>query len=118
MYLISQGSAVIVVDLKFVNKKGKTMNKSQYEYILEALLDGDSITPIDALDKWGCFRLAAAIYNIKKNGYKVKTTIVKNKLTKKRYARYSLENREPIKKEYVGENTYSVISSLGYRGEK
>ena len=94
------------------------MSKSQHNQVLDALLDGDSITPIDALDKYGCFRLAAAIYDIKKDGYKVKTTMVKNKLSKKRYAKYSLEDREPVKKQYINKDTYSIVSSIGYRGEE
>ena len=37
------------------------MLESQYDMILKHLKRGDSITPLDALDKYGCFRLAAVI---------------------------------------------------------
>ena len=76
--------------------------------VLDALLDGDSITPMDALDKYGCFRLAAVIYDIKKDGYKVKTTIVRNKLSGKRYAKYSLDNNDNLRKKYIDEGIYSM----------
>lgn len=46
------------------------------------------ITPIEALNKYGCFRLSAVIYNLKKQGYKIKTTMIYNK--RKRFAEYSL----------------------------
>ena len=84
------------------------MSKSQHNQVLDALLDGDSITPMDALDKYGCFRLAAVIYDIKKDGYKVKTTIVRNKLSGKRYAKYSLDNNDNLKKKYIDEGIYSM----------
>ena len=84
------------------------MSKSQHNLVLDALLDGDSITPMDALDKYGCFRLAAVIYDIKKDGYKVKTTIVRNKLSGKRYAKYSLDNNDNLRKKYIDEGIYSM----------
>ena len=84
------------------------MSKSQHNMVLDALLDGDSITPMDALDKYGCFRLAAVIYDIKKDGYKVKTTIVRNKLSGKRYAKYSLDNNDNLRKKYIDEGIYSM----------
>ena len=44
--------------------------------------------------------------------------MVKNKLSKKRYAKYSLEDREPVRKQYINKDTYSIVSSIGYRGEE
>lgn len=37
---------------------------SQEKQILLHLLEGNSITPIDALQRFGCFRLGARIYDI------------------------------------------------------
>lgn len=45
--------------------------KSQTERILEWMLQGHPITPIDALDRFGSFRLGARIAEIKAKGYLV-----------------------------------------------
>lgn len=41
--------------------------------ILTALKNGEMITPLDALKNYGCFRLSAIIYNLRQDGYKIKT---------------------------------------------
>tara|TARA_R100000963_G_C4567668_1_gene53855 strand:- start:37 stop:306 length:270 start_codon:yes stop_codon:yes gene_type:complete len=85
----------------------KDKKKSQYELILADLIDGKSITPIDALEKYGCFRLAAVVYNLKEDGYDVNTDIVNNKLSGKKYARYSLNSdTKGRKKEYLTDKVY------------
>lgn len=38
---------------------------TQTEAILDALRDGQTITPLEALDRFGCFRLAARISDAK-----------------------------------------------------
>jgi hypothetical protein len=45
------------------------MRKSQADMILEALKVGDSITPMDALNRWSCFRLGARIFELRRKGY-------------------------------------------------
>ena len=72
-----------------LNYKGNN-HMSQADEVLSYLKDGNSVTPIDALNKWGCMRLAAIIHNLKKDGWQIKTTMVKNKTSGKKYARYSL----------------------------
>lgn len=50
---------------------------SQTDLILEYLLNGGKLTALDALDKFGCFRLGARIWDIRSMGYEVdKQTIV------------------------------------------
>ena len=69
---------------------GETMNtKSQNEEILLHLQSGKPITPLEALEKFGCFRLGGRIYELKQQGH----SIVTNMVTKngKRYAQYRLE---------------------------
>lgn len=46
-------------------------SKSQAEKILDYMLSGKAITPIEALDLFGCFRLGARIADIKAKGYLV-----------------------------------------------
>ena len=52
------------------------------------MLEGNEITPMDALNKFGCFRLGARIADLKKEGYDIKTRIAKGG---KNYAIYKLE---------------------------
>lgn len=44
---------------------------SQCRMILEALQRGETITPLDALRRFGCFRLGARIYDLKDKGYEI-----------------------------------------------
>ncbi len=47
--------------------------KTQKEQIKKYLLSRKTITPIQALNKFGCFRLAAVIYKLKNEGLKIVT---------------------------------------------
>ena len=64
---------------------------SQEEQIESSLLRGESITPLDALKKYGAFRLSAIIFNLRKKGHNIKTDMVDNGYRK--YASYKIENR-------------------------
>lgn len=63
---------------------------TQRERILEHLRRGDSITPVEALDLYGCFRLSGRIIELRQEGYLIHTEMVKDARTGKRYARYSM----------------------------
>ena len=53
--------------------------KTQNERILNYLKKGKGLTPITALNKFGCFRLAARIADLRKDGHTIFTdTITKN----------------------------------------
>ena len=62
---------------------------SQIDNILAHLLEGHTITPLDALEQYGCFRLAAIIHNLRQEGNK----IITKKITRKgkTFASYYLE---------------------------
>jgi len=62
--------------------------KTQKEQIKKHLLSRKSITPIQALNKFGCLRLAAVIYKLKNEGLKIVTEIEHN--GKKQFAKYRL----------------------------
>ena len=47
--------------------------KSQEESILRHLREGNSITPLDALEKFGCFRLSARIKHLRDKGHDIAT---------------------------------------------
>lgn len=52
-------------------------NDSQANAILKHMQDGNGITPMDALDLSGCFRLSARIADLKKRGYDIVSEKVK-----------------------------------------
>lgn len=61
---------------------------SQKQNILSHMKTYGTITPLEALQKYGCFRLGARIADLKEDGLIIKTEMVKE--NGKRYARYSL----------------------------
>jgi Helix-turn-helix domain len=62
---------------------------SQKVLILEHLKTGRGITPQVALDRWGCFRLAARIRELKDEGFLIDTHIVQR--GNKRWASYLMD---------------------------
>ena len=56
--------------------ENKKDSRSQTDRILDYLLTGKSITPLEALDLFGCFRLGARIADIKGRGYLVYSEFV------------------------------------------
>lgn len=64
------------------------MKKSQCDFVLEHLKRGNNITPLEALNMFGAFRLSAIIYDLKKAGHDIKTELIQN--NGKHFARYSL----------------------------
>lgn len=49
---------------------------TQSDMILNALLAGETLTPLDSLKRFGCFRLGARIWDLKKAGYKIEMNLV------------------------------------------
>lgn len=49
------------------------MANTQNEMILVALKNGERITPLTALEKFGCFRLSARIWDLRNEGHPIKT---------------------------------------------
>jgi hypothetical protein len=64
---------------------------SQNAAILSHLLSGKSITPIEALNKYGCFRLGARVHDLKSEGHKIDKETVHDRVSGKRFARYSMD---------------------------
>jgi hypothetical protein len=52
---------------------------SQEDAIYLALLDGEHITALDALEMFHCFRLAARIYDLRQRGIDIETAEVETK---------------------------------------
>ena len=65
-------------------------NYSQSKQILDYLQSGNALTPLEALRKFNCLRLGARIYDLRQKGYVINSLIIKDDISGKRYARYSL----------------------------
>lgn len=61
---------------------------SQSKQILEYLQAGNTITPLEALNKFGCLRLGARIYDLIQRGHQINSVWVSD--NGKRYKRYGL----------------------------
>ena len=70
------------------NRKEYVMSQTQNEQILDYLKSGKSITPLEALEKFGCFRLSARIFNLREDGYNIITKNITN--DGKTFAEYHL----------------------------
>jgi len=70
------------------NKKKPENTESQKVMILAHLKSGKSITPIEALNKYGCFRLGARILDLRNDGFNINTEMIE--VNGKRFAKYSL----------------------------
>ena len=63
---------------------------SQNKQIADYLNKGKKLTPIDALNKFGCFRLAARIADLRNEGMSIVTNTIKLE-NKKQIAQYWLK---------------------------
>jgi hypothetical protein len=61
---------------------------TQNDVIRAALLAGRSLTPLDALSEFGCFRLAARVADLRREGLPIEC--VSETANGKRFARYYL----------------------------
>lgn len=64
--------------------------KSQNQKIGEWLLAGKTINPLQALEKFGCFRLGARIHDLKAGGMQIVTERVTDKKSGKFWAEYKI----------------------------
>ena len=65
---------------------------TQVQQIHDHLHDGKSITPLEALNLYGCFRLAAVIHILRKDGISIETENVTQ--NGKTFAKYFLTTEE------------------------
>lgn len=63
-------------------------NKTQHDMVLEHLASGRPITPIEALNQYGVFRLAAIVHVLRNEGYDIVTDLIAGPRNK--FARYSM----------------------------
>ncbi len=70
---------------------------SQIGLVLRHLNTGKEINPLEALNKYGCYRLGAVIYSLKKEGYKIQTRIEHFKKPSGRKGCYAVYKLEDVK---------------------
>ena len=63
---------------------------SQQDQILQHMKRKRTITPMKALDYFGCFRLASVIHRLRQEGYVIVTEMRESKSTGNKYAQYRL----------------------------
>ena len=71
------------------NNENRRSSASQTDRILEYLLAGNSITSLEAINLFGCIRLASRISDIKARGYLVYSEFITTP-TDKKVKRYYL----------------------------
>ena len=77
--------------LNFIKKEKKEPEtiESQEKMILRFLQNGNSITSLQALHLFGCFRLSGRIFDLKQKGYNITTEMIIT-TSEKRIASYKL----------------------------
>ena len=70
-------------------RKEFEMSESQNKQILDYLEIGNKITPLEALNNFGCFRLSSRIFDLRQKGHNIITH--KKKVDGKTFAEYSLQ---------------------------
>lgn len=69
-------------------------NMTQTDMALEFMKRYGQITPMDALEGFGCFRLSGRIFELREAGYEITT-----ERAKKGYAIYRLKEEDEVDKE-------------------
>lgn len=69
---------------------------TQAAAVLRGLKRGLRISPLDALEHYGCMRLAAVVFDLKALGWHITTTMVevRGRNGTKRFARYSMHGHD------------------------
>jgi len=67
-----------------------TNKTTQSNQILEYMRQGNSITPLEALNLFGCMRLGARIYDLSQASHVIHREMVHDQRTGKKYASYRL----------------------------
>lgn len=74
---------------------------TQNEAVLRHLLDNGNITSLEAMNKYGIMRLGARVYDLKKQGYPIKTYLRVGKSRNGEsmvYAEYRMERVEEARR--------------------
>lgn len=76
--------------LKYRDELSAQLHKANQQWrILDHLIRNRTISPLEALDVYGCYRLGARIYDLRQAGIKIKT--IRKQNDEKSWAEYRLE---------------------------
>lgn len=70
------------------DEQPEDLHETQKKQILDYLKTGKSITKLEALKMFGCWNSGDCIFNLRKEGYNIETTMITN--GEKRFASYKL----------------------------
>ena len=87
MTMVSEATRMDRANFYKLNRPHRNM--TQCEATIDYLNMFGSITPLEALNAFGCFRLGARVSDLRERGYNIRTDI--NQEGIKRYAIYSYE---------------------------
>ncbi len=73
-----------------MSHQGVNFKLTQNKQILEHLKKGNSITPLTALNLFGCFRISARIYNLRQDGHDIIKRTITSDHGDKHFAEYTL----------------------------
>tara|TARA_B100001989_G_scaffold35365_1_gene20980 strand:+ start:157 stop:423 length:267 start_codon:yes stop_codon:yes gene_type:complete len=66
-----------------------TQLTTQTQQVLKTLIEQKTITSWEAIQKFRCTRLSAVIYNLRQDGYDIRTHRMTNEKTGKSFAEYN-----------------------------
>jgi len=66
--------------------------QSQKDKILTHFLTGASLTPLEALNNFGAFRLSAVVHKLKEEGWNIESKLIHDKRNNKMYSKYKLSD--------------------------
>ena len=76
--------------LKYRDELSAQLHKANQQWrILDHLIRNRTISPLEALEMYGCYRLGARIYDLRQAGIKIKT--IRKQNDEKSWAEYRLE---------------------------
>ena len=81
-------NSMLIKNTYSIMKDKEHHTETHCRLILKHLSSGKHITQMEALKKFGCMRLGARIFDLKEQGYNIKTTMISK--NNKRFAKYQL----------------------------
>jgi hypothetical protein len=76
---------------------------NQEQQILNYLREGNAVTPLLALEKFGCMRLASRVHRLREQGYKIETRHKRS--NDKVYAEYYLSAESALHLHYLAQKS-------------
>tara|TARA_R100001086_G_scaffold243797_1_gene172882 strand:+ start:74 stop:367 length:294 start_codon:yes stop_codon:yes gene_type:complete len=85
------------------------MKKTKKDKIKQYLLDGNSLSQLECTSMFNCTRLAAVVFNLKKEGLNIKKRTKHSKEAS--YAEYYIGQSTPTRYKYIPENKFDPVTT-------